>query len=196
MSTFWNWSTTTTVNVRVSPAVDEFANPANEKCATEPARNVTTTGPAVTVSAPIDAVAVTNFVSALVEMSIAENWPVASVVPEVAVSELPVPVTDRVTAAPEIGWPAEFRATNTMLLAWVMSAVTGPDAEKLDAAGSTPTAAIVAVPVAELSTPFDSVTLTTNDPTPVGAVTGTEQLEAVLVQPVTVPSDPALVDQV
>ena len=150
----------------------------------------------MTVSPPIAAVAVTNFVSALVEVSVEESWPVASVVPEVGVSELPAPVTARVTVAPEIGWPAEFLATKRMLLACVRSAVTGPDAEKLDAAGSTPTAAIVAVPVAELSTPFDSVTLTTNDPTPVGAVTGTEQLEAVLVQPVTVPSDPALVDQV
>lgn len=70
MSTFWNWSSAFTVRLSGFPAVTELAlriaNPAI--C---PETKVTATGPSVTVLGPEATVAVTNFVSALVEVSVA-----------------------------------------------------------------------------------------------------------------------------
>jgi len=100
---------------------------------------VTATGPRVTVFGPAVTVAVTNFVSALVEVSVAGvagNWPLESVGPDEGVSVFAVPVTKRLTEAPETGWPLASRATTMIALLATPSAVIGPAAaESVDADG-------------------------------------------------------------
>ena len=184
-----------TVKPSATPAVTD-GTLTTKKPVAGPGRNVTVAGPSVTELDPMLAIAVMTFVSALVEVSAVENKPVTSVAPTALDNEFALPLTDSVTMAAWTGWPSEFRTATVMRLLSVPFAVTGPEADSVEAVALTPTALMVTDPVAVLSTPFDSVALTTKLPSVVGAVTTTEQVREVAVQPVTVPSEPALVAHV